>query len=202
MLKTCGCQKKPISILMVLKHNCCFGHKKFLLRYIKFHYKVAVQCVVSSYQIILPLLFWRWERLLDYSHISSVRCLACNLCCTRTTDISINNWQQQVPPRRFIIILSTNIYGCCTPFVRQHPKSSDLLTFDTVTSCGVTLKAKCIMNHGLSISTEELKANIQEAISKIPVEVNRTMHNVSFLRGCKNPIKELEFTRKMSSINC
>lgn len=187
---------------MVLKLNCCLGHKKSLLIYIKFHYKVTVQCVVSSYQIILPLLFWSWERLLDYSHISSVRCLACNLCCTRATDISINNWQQQFPARRFIITLSTNIYGCCTPFVWQHPKSSNLLACDTVTSCGVTLKAKCIMNHGLSISTEELKANVQEAISKIPVEVNRTMHTVSSLRGCRNPITELVFTRKMSSINC
>lgn len=176
---------------MVLKHNCCLGHKKFLLRYIQFHYKVTVQCVVSSYQIILPLLFWRWERLLDYSHISSVSCLACNLCCTRTTDISINNWQQQVPPRRFIIILSTNIYGCCRAY------SVCLTTSQILPSCGVTLKAKCIMTHSLSISTEEL-----EAMSKIPVEVNRTMHNVSSLRGCRNPIKELEFTRKTSSINC
>lgn len=98
-------RRSPFPSKWFLKHNCCLGHKKFLLRYIIFHYKVAVQCVVSSYQIILPLLFWRWERLLDYSHISSVRCLACNLCCTRTTDISINNWQQQIPARQFTITL-------------------------------------------------------------------------------------------------
>lgn len=194
-------RRSPFPSKWFLKLNCCLGHKKFLLRYIKFHYEVTVQCDVSSYQIILPLLFWRWEQLLDYS-IYSVRCLACNLCCTRTTDISINNWQQQVPARRFIIKLSTNIYGCCTPFVWQHPKSLRFVGMWYSNFMWSHFKSKVYHDHGLSISTEELKANVQEAISKIPVEVNRTMHNVSSLRGCRNPITELVFTRKMSSINC